>query len=76
MEVVTAFFVQAGFIGIVLYGDGRVRRATMFAATVMVAIGVSHVGPRRHARLLGQRTPGVVGPRTGSKRSSEVGQGR
>ena len=61
MEVVTAFFVEAGFIGILLYGDGRVRPATMFAATVMVAIGVSHVGPRRHARLLGQRTPGVVG---------------
>jgi cytochrome d ubiquinol oxidase subunit I len=39
MEVVTAFFVEAGFIGILLYGDGRVRQATMFAATVAVAIG-------------------------------------
>jgi len=39
MEVVTAFFVEAGFIGILLYGDGRVGRATMFAATVMVSIG-------------------------------------
>ncbi len=39
MEVVTAFFVEAGFIGILLYGDGRVRRGTMFAATVMVSIG-------------------------------------
>jgi cytochrome d ubiquinol oxidase subunit I len=39
MEVVTAFFVEAGFIGILLYGDGRVRHATMFAATVMVSIG-------------------------------------
>src|SRR6266700_445200 len=39
MEVVTAFFVEAGFIGVLLYGDGRVRRGTMFAATVMVAIG-------------------------------------
>jgi hypothetical protein len=39
MEVVTAFFVEAGFIGILLYGDGRVRRGTMFAATVMVALG-------------------------------------
>jgi cytochrome d ubiquinol oxidase subunit I len=39
MEVVTAFFVEAGFIGILLYGDGRVRQATMFAATVMVSIG-------------------------------------
>ena len=39
MEVVTAFFVEAGFIGILLYGDGRVRKITMFASTVMVAIG-------------------------------------
>jgi cytochrome bd ubiquinol oxidase subunit I len=39
MEVVTAFFVEAGFIGVLLYGDGRVRRCTMFAATVMVSIG-------------------------------------
>jgi cytochrome d ubiquinol oxidase subunit I len=39
MEVVTAFFVEAGFIGILLYGDGRVGRPTMFAATVFVAIG-------------------------------------
>lgn len=39
MEVVTAFAVEAGFIGVLLYGDGRVRRATMFVATVMVALG-------------------------------------
>jgi cytochrome d ubiquinol oxidase subunit I len=39
MEVVTAFFVEAGFVGILLYGDGRVRRGTMFVATVMVSIG-------------------------------------
>ena len=39
IEVVTAFFVEAGFIGILLYGDGRVRARTMFIATVMVSIG-------------------------------------
>jgi cytochrome d ubiquinol oxidase subunit I len=39
MEVVTAFFVEAGFIGILLYGEGRVRKVTMFASTVMVSIG-------------------------------------
>jgi cytochrome d ubiquinol oxidase subunit I len=39
MEVVTAFFVEAGFIGVLLYGDGRVRPGTMFGATVMVSIG-------------------------------------
>ena len=39
MEVVMAFAVEAGFIGVVLYGDGLVSRGTMFAATVMVSIG-------------------------------------
>jgi cytochrome d ubiquinol oxidase subunit I len=39
MEVAMAFFLEAGFIGILLYGDGRVGRGTMFAATVMLAIG-------------------------------------
>jgi cytochrome d ubiquinol oxidase subunit I len=39
MEVVMAFAVEAGFIGVVLYGDGRVKPGTMFAATVMVSIG-------------------------------------
>lgn len=39
MEVVTAFFVEAGFLGILLYGDNRVRPVAMFAATVMVSIG-------------------------------------
>ena len=39
MEVATAFFLEAGFIGIMLYGEGRVsRRITMFANT-MVALG-------------------------------------
>lgn len=39
MEVVTAFAVEAGFIGVLLYGDGRVKQRTMFIATVMVAVG-------------------------------------
>jgi len=39
MEVVTAFAVEAGFIGVLLYGDGRVRQRTMFLATLMVSIG-------------------------------------
>src|SRR5260370_18068539 len=38
MEVVTAFFVEAGFIRILLYGDGRGRPPTMFAAPGMVPI--------------------------------------
>ncbi len=39
MEVVTAFFVEAAFIGVMFYGDGRVKPRTMFISTVMVAIG-------------------------------------
>lgn len=39
MEVVTAFFVEAGFIGVMLYGDGRVKHRTMFWSSFMVALG-------------------------------------
>ena len=39
MEVVTAFFVEAGFIGIMLYGDGRVSDRLMFVSTTVVAVG-------------------------------------
>jgi cytochrome bd ubiquinol oxidase subunit I len=39
MEVVTAFFVEAGFIGIMLYGDGRVREGVILASTIIVAVG-------------------------------------
>jgi cytochrome bd ubiquinol oxidase subunit I len=39
MEVVTAFFVEAGFIGIMLYGEGRVREGVILASTIIVAIG-------------------------------------
>lgn len=38
-EVVTAFFVAAGSIGVLLYGDGRVRKGTMFVSTAMVSVG-------------------------------------
>jgi cytochrome bd ubiquinol oxidase subunit I len=39
MEVVTAFFLEAGFLGIMIYGDGRVGKRMMFFATCMVALG-------------------------------------
>ena len=39
MEVVTAFFLEAGFIGVMLYGDGRVRERTMFICCCLVALG-------------------------------------
>lgn len=39
MEVVTAFFLEAGFIGIMLYGDGRVSKRVMLASCCIVALG-------------------------------------
>ncbi|MFF7534488.1 cytochrome ubiquinol oxidase subunit I [Streptomyces bobili] len=40
MEVITAFFLEAGFIGLMLYGDGRIRPRTMALASWMVAFGI------------------------------------
>jgi cytochrome bd ubiquinol oxidase subunit I len=39
MEVITAFFVEAGFIGIMLYGEERVSKPVMFVAICMVSLG-------------------------------------
>ena len=38
-EVLTAFFLEAGFLGVMLFGMERVGRALHFVATLMVAIG-------------------------------------
>ena len=38
-EVLTAFFLEAGFLGIMLFGMGRVGPQLHFAATLAVAIG-------------------------------------
>ncbi|MGN6790447.1 MAG: cytochrome ubiquinol oxidase subunit I [Rhodanobacteraceae bacterium] len=38
-EVLTAFFVEASFLGIMLFGWQRVGHKTHFACTVMVAVG-------------------------------------
>ena len=38
-EVLTAFFLEAGFLGVMLFGMGRVGRRLHFTATVLVAIG-------------------------------------
>lgn len=38
-EALTAFFLEAGFIGIVLFGDGRVSKGLHFFACLMVAGG-------------------------------------
>jgi len=39
MEALTAFFLEAGFIGILLYGEGRVSRRVTMVSTCMVALG-------------------------------------
>ena len=38
-EVLTAFFLEAGFLGVMLFGMNRVGRKLHFAATLMVAFG-------------------------------------
>ncbi|MCJ8143898.1 cytochrome ubiquinol oxidase subunit I [Ancylobacter sp. A5.8] len=38
-ETMTAFFLEAGFIGIMLFGEGRVSRGAHFFACLMVAVG-------------------------------------
>ena len=38
-EVLSAFFLEAGFLGVMLFGMKRVGRALHFVATLMVAVG-------------------------------------
>ena len=38
-EVLTAFFLEAGFLGVMLFGTNKVGRGLHFTATLMVAIG-------------------------------------
>jgi len=38
-EVLTAFFLEAGFLGVMLFGRARVGPGLHFAATVLVAVG-------------------------------------
>lgn len=38
-EVLTAFFLEAGFLGVMLFGMGRVGKGLHFTATLLVAIG-------------------------------------
>ena len=38
-EVLTAFFLEAGFLGVMLFGRQRVGRGVHFVATMLVAIG-------------------------------------
>ena len=38
-EVLTAFFLEAGFLGVMLFGMNRVGRGLHFTATLLVAVG-------------------------------------
>ncbi len=38
-EVMSAFFLEAGFLGVMLFGMGRVGKGLHFTATVLVALG-------------------------------------
>lgn len=40
-EVLTAFFLEAGFLGVMLFGVGRVGRGLHFTATLAVAVGTA-----------------------------------
>ena len=40
-EVLTAFFLEAGFLGVMLFGMNRVGKGLHFAATLMVAVGTA-----------------------------------
>jgi cytochrome bd ubiquinol oxidase subunit I len=40
-EVLTAFFLEAGFLGVMLFGMNRVGKGLHFTATLMVAIGTA-----------------------------------
>jgi cytochrome bd ubiquinol oxidase subunit I len=40
-EVLTAFFLEAGFLGVMLFGMNRVGKALHFTATLMVAFGTA-----------------------------------
>jgi cytochrome d ubiquinol oxidase subunit I len=41
LEVLTAFFLEAGFLGIMLFGWGRVSERMHFAATFLVSLGTT-----------------------------------
>ena len=39
MEVVTAFFLEAGFLGLLIYGEGRIGKPMMMFSACMVSLG-------------------------------------
>jgi cytochrome bd ubiquinol oxidase subunit I len=41
MEVVMAFFLEAGFLGLLVYGEGRIGKRMMLFSTCMVTLGTT-----------------------------------
>jgi cytochrome bd ubiquinol oxidase subunit I len=41
MEVVSAFFLEAGFLGLLVYGEGRISQRMMLFSTCMVTLGTT-----------------------------------
>jgi cytochrome d ubiquinol oxidase subunit I len=55
MEVVTAFFLEAGFLGLLVYGDGRIGRRMMMFSTCMCHSARPSRSPGSWSRIRGCR---------------------
>src|SRR3546814_19350014 len=53
-EVLTAFFLEAGFLGVMLFGWKRVGLGLHFFATIMVALGTLLSATRSEERRVGK----------------------
>ena len=71
VEVVTAFFLEAGFLGLLVYGEGRIGKRMMLFSTCMVSLGTLLSDPGREfldadtGRLQGGARAVPAGPRRG-----------
>jgi hypothetical protein len=73
MEVVTAFFLEAGFLGLLVYGEGRIGKRMMLFVTCMVSLAtllsvtwilvVSSNAPYGSTRRHSSRLPHLHPPR-------------
>jgi cytochrome bd-type quinol oxidase subunit 1 len=74
-EVLTAFFLEAGFLGVMLFGLKRVGPRLHFLATLMVAIGtlisafwiLSPIPGCRRPPAIPSTPPGNMSPPTGRR---------
>jgi hypothetical protein len=73
-EVLTAFFLEASFLGIMLFGKDRVSNRTHLFASALVAIGTTFELERRAVGLAAERSDprparkhAEEGPKSGSR---------